>query len=284
MPLLGAHISSAGGLGRAVDRAVGLGCETFQIFTPNPLRWYGPSPAQSVIDRFMRALIESGIKRVLAHASYLINLAGEGAVLNKSVDAVVRDIELCFELGIDSLVVHPGSAKDGPRDEAVSRLAASLDKVLARTRDKNVSILLETMSGQGGALGTSIEELEGVLDALSWDRRLGICADICHVFGAGVDVRTEGGYARFVSALDRHFGLGRIGCWHLSDNKGALGSGVDRHQHIGEGEIGLVPFGMLVSDDRFADTPMILETPKDGIGDEGNLAVLRKLRGSEKNK
>jgi deoxyribonuclease-4 len=237
-----------------------------------------------VVDEFRRALIESGIKRVLAHASYLINLAGEGVILNKSIDAVVYDIELCFQLGIDSLVVHPGSAKEGPRGEAAARLAASLERVLARAGDKDVSILLETMSGQGGALGASNEELEGVLDALAWDGRVGICADICHVFGAGVDVRAKGGYARFVSALDKHFGLDRIGCWHLSDNKGALGSGTDRHQHIGEGEIGLAPFGMLVSDDRFADTPMILETPKDGIGDRGNLAVLRKLRGSEKNK
>jgi deoxyribonuclease-4 len=236
------------------------------------------------VDEFRRALIESGIKRAAAHASYLINLAGEGTLLNKSIDAVIYDIELCFQIGIDSLVVHPGSSKDGPRAEALTRLTASLDRVLACTRDKNVTILLETMSGQGGILGSANEELEGVFDALAWDGRLGICADICHVFGAGVDVRTEGGYARFVAALDKHFGLDRIGCWHLSDNKGTLGSGVDRHQHIGEGEIGVVPFGMLVSDDRFADTPMILETPKDGIGDEGNLAILRKLRGSEKNK
>ena len=282
MPLLGVHVSSAGGLPRAVERAVGLGCETFQIFTHNPLRWQGPQPAPSAVDEFRRALIESGIKRVVAHASYLINMAGEGTILNKSVDAVVNDIELCFQLGIDSLVVHPGSAKDGSRAEATARLTDSLDRVLARTRDKNVSVLLETMSGQGGALGAANEELEGVLDALAWDGRLGICADICHVFGAGTDVRTEGGCARFVTALGKHFGLDRIGCWHLSDNKGTLGSGVDRHQHIGEGEIGLIPFGMLVSDDRFADTPMILETPKDGVGDEGNLALLRKLRGSEK--
>jgi deoxyribonuclease-4 len=283
MPLLGAHISSAGGLPRAVERAVALGCETFQVFTHNPLQWRGASPSPSAVDGFRRALIESGIKRVTAHAPYLINLAGEGLVLSKSMDAVIYDIELCFQLGIDSLVVHPGSSKDGPRGEALVRLAASLDKVLDRTRDKNVSILLETMSGQGGAIGGSNEELEGILDALAWDGRLGICVDICHAFGAGADVRTKRGYAGFVAALDRHLGLDRIGCWHLSDNKGTLGSGVDRHQHVGEGEIGLTPFGMLVSDDRFADTLMILETPKDGIGDEGNLAILRKLRGSEKN-
>jgi deoxyribonuclease-4 len=135
------------------------------------------------------------------------------------------------------------------------------------------------MSGQGDTLGSAYEELEFVLDSLEWDRRLGVCVDLCHVFGAGFDIRSGGGYERMISSLDRHFGLDRIGCWHMSDNKGALGSGKDRHEHIGEGGIGVIPFGMLVSDERFADTPMILETPKGGVGDEGNLALLRKLRG-----
>jgi deoxyribonuclease-4 len=284
MSLLGAHVSSAGGLHRAVERAVALGCEAMQMFTHNPLQWRAPSLAPSAVDEFRRVLLASGIKRVAAHASYLINLAAGGPLGNKSVDALTSDIDLCFQLGIDSLVLHPGSSKGGPRDEAMNNLAGSLEKALDRTRDKNVSILLETMAGGGGTLGVSNEELESVLESLEWDRRLGVCADICHVFGAGSDVRAEGGYARFVASLDKHFGLDRIGCWHLSDNKGALGSGADRHQHIGEGEIGLVPFGMLVTDQRFANTPMILETPKDGVGDEGNLAILRKLRGSEENK
>jgi deoxyribonuclease-4 len=169
---------------------------------------------------------------------------------------------------------------DGPRASALDRLASALDKILESTGGKNVSILLETMAGQGGALGTALDELEWVLEKLDWDKRLGICVDMCHIFGAGFDVRSEGGYLRLVSALDRHFGLDRVRCWHMSDNKGTLGSRVDRHEHIGEGEIGVIPFGMLVSDERFADTPMILETPKEDIGDEGNLALLRKLRGS----
>jgi deoxyribonuclease-4 len=214
----------------------------------------------------------------VAHASYLINLADRVAAV-RSVDAVVDEIDLCYQLGIDSIVLHPGSSKGGPRKAAFSALRESLEKILDRTQDKNVTILLETMAGQGFVLGASIEELEMVLDSMGWDRRLGICADTCHVFGAGTDIRTEGGYERFVASLDRHFGLDRVGCWHISDNKGALGSGTDRHEHIGEGGIGVIPFGMLVSDERFHDTPIILETPKEGIGDEGNLALLRKLRG-----
>ncbi|MDR2779550.1 MAG: deoxyribonuclease IV [Synergistaceae bacterium] len=282
MPLLGAHISSAGGLHRAVERASALGCEAMQIFTHNPLQWQGKTPSPAGIDAFRRTLLESGVKKVTAHASYLINLAGDGYVRNHSIDAVIREIELCYQLGIDSLVLHPGSSRGGSRAGALSNLAGALEKIIDRTIDKNVVILLETMAGQGDILGSSIDEFETVFEAMSWNNRLGVCADVCHVFGAGVDVRSEEGYLRFVSSLDRHFGLGRVGCWHLSDNKGALGSNIDRHEHIGQGAIGIIPFSMLVSDERFADTPAILETPKEGVGDAGNLALLRKLRGAER--
>ena len=279
MPLLGAHVSAAGGLHRAVDRACSLGCESMQVFTHNPLRWAGKSLSPAEMDSFRRALLNSGIKSVVSHASYLINLASAGQLGHKSVDAVKNEMENCYQMGIDMIVLHPGSSKDGSRGDAIARLTDSLGKILDTTGDHSTRLLLETMSGQGGVLGGSLDELECILDALDWDRRLGVCVDLCHVFGAGADVRTEGGYLRLVSSLDRHFGLDRVGCWHLSDNKGALGSGVDRHEHIGEGEIGVIPFGMLVSDERFANTPMILETPKSGVGDGGNMALLRKLRG-----
>jgi deoxyribonuclease-4 len=279
MSLLGAHISAAGGLSRAVERAEALGIKAMQIFTRNPLQWRGRTPPPAEIDAFRRALLESGVKQVVAHASYLINLAGDASVRNKSIDAAVAEVELCYQLGIDSLVLHPGSSKGAPKDEAIGALASSLERVLERTRELDVKILLETMAGQGFVIGSSLDELEAALGALDWHRRLSVCADLCHVFGAGIDVRTEGGYRKFVSSLDRRFGLDRVGCWHISDNKGSLGEGIDRHAHIGEGKIGVIPFGMLVSDERFGDTPVILETPKDGIGDEGNLALLRKLRG-----
>lgn len=279
MSLLGAHISAAGGLHKAIGRAEALGCEAIQIFTRNPLQWTGRGLSDSETDGFRRALLESSLKSVVSHASYLINLAGADDVRSRSVSALSEEIGRCYRLGIDAVVVHPGSAGDGGKEDALALLARSLETVLERTQETPVRILLETMAGQGGMLGEDADQLAGVLDALDWDSRLGVCVDICHLFGAGFDLRSEGGYLRLVSLLERRVGLDRVGCWHMSDNKGARGSRVDRHAHLGEGEIGIIPFGMLVSDRRFWNTPTILETPKDGVGDEGNLSLLRKLRG-----
>ena len=280
MSLLGAHISAAGGLSRAVERGEALGCEAIQIFTRNPLQWSSKKLSDSETEAFRRALLESSLRSVVSHASYLINLAGDDFTREKSITALIDEIDRCYQLGIDDIVLHPGSSKGGERDAALERLAESLLYVLERTGETPVRILLETMAGQGGVLGTSIDELASVIERLNWDKRLGVCVDLCHLFGAGFDVRTEGGYNRLISSISGHIGIERVGCWHMSDNRGTRGSNIDRHAHIGEGEIGTVPFGLLVSDERFADTPTILETPKDGIGDEGNLALLRKLRGT----
>lgn len=280
MALLGAHISVAGGLHKAIERGCALGCEAIQIFTRNPLQWGGGSLSAAAIDGFRRVLLSSGLKHVVSHASYLINLAGDQNVRARSVAALTEEIERCYQLGIDSLVLHPGSAGSGDRERAFGVLADSLAEVLERTADTPVTILLETMAGQGGVIGVTAEELARVIEAGGWDSRLGVCADICHLFGAGYDMSSAAGYNRAVSSFARHVGLDRIGCWHMSDSKGGRGSNIDRHAHIGLGEIGVIPFGMLVSDVRFRDTPAILETPKEGIGDEGNLALLRKLRGA----
>jgi deoxyribonuclease-4 len=273
-------MSAAGGLHRAIERAEALGCEAIQIFTRNPLQWQGRSLSDAETEAFRRSLLASGIKSVLSHSSYLINLAGDDNVRRKSLVSLRAEMERCYQLGIDAVVLHPGSAKDGDPSAARGRLGDSLRRILGETEGCSVPILLETMAGGGGSLGTSVEELAMVIEGLEWDSRLGVCADLCHLFGAGADVATEGGYERLVSSLSKHVGLDRVRCWHISDNKGARGSGIDRHAHIGAGEIGAIPFGMLVADERFADTPVILETPKDGMGDEGNLALLRKLRGS----
>jgi deoxyribonuclease-4 len=251
-----------------------------QIFTRNPLQWRGKNLSPAEVEAFRRALLGSSIMSVVAHSSYLINLAGDEHIRRMSADALTGEIGRCYQLGIDAVVLHPGSSKDGDRGEAIARLVSSLREVLVRTEESPAPILLETMAGQGGALGSSVEEIAGVIEALDWDSRLGICADICHLFGAGVDVRSDGGYERLVSSIEKHVGIDRVGCWHLSDNKGFRGSNVDRHEHLGQGEIGIIPFGMVVSDERFAEIPCILETPKDGIGDEGNLTLLRKLRGA----
>lgn len=263
MSLIGTHISVAGGLFRAIDRAETLGCEAMQIFTRNPLQWHGKYLSDAEIEAFRRAFLSSSIQSIVSHASYLINLAGESDVRKKSVEALTGEIERCYQLGIDTVVVHPGSCGEGERTEAFP-----------------VGILLETMTGKGGVLGVNVEEIAGVIDDLGWHRRMGVCVDLCHVFGAGFDVRSEAGFRRLVASIGKHVGLDRVGCWHLSDNRGGRGSRIDRHAHLGEGEIGIIPFGMLVSDERFMNIPAILETPKDGIGDEGNLALLRKLRGA----
>ncbi|MDR1019730.1 MAG: deoxyribonuclease IV [Synergistaceae bacterium] len=280
MSLLGAHISVSGGLHRAIERACALGCEAMQIFTRNPLQWQGKGLSEGETGAFRRALLSSGLKSVVSHASYLINLAGDSHVRRKSIDALKAEIGRCYQLGVDAVVLHPGSSRDAPPDAAREALAASLKEILDGTDETGVPVLLETMAGQGGVLGSTIEELAWLMEALDWDKRLGVCADLCHLFGAGVDVGTEGGYERLVSSLSRHVGLDRVMCWHISDNKGERGDRVDRHTHLGSGGIGIVPFGMLVADPRFQDTPVILETPKDGPGDAGNLALLRKLRGS----
>ncbi|MDR1886028.1 MAG: deoxyribonuclease IV [Synergistaceae bacterium] len=280
MSLLGTHVSVSGGLHRAVERATLLGAEAMQIFTRNPLQWHGRSLSLAEVESFRRSLLGSPIKSVIAHSSYLINLAGDDGIRRQSVEALTGEIARCYQLGIDAVVLHPGSSKGGDRGVAIDRLVSSLGEALGRTQDSPVTVLLETMAGGGGILGSCVEEIAGVLDALGWDDRMGICADICHLFGAGVDVRSDGGYGRLVSSIEKHVGISRVGCWHLSDNKGQRGSNTDRHEHIGQGEIGIIPFGMVVSDERFQDTPCILETPKDGIGDEGNLALLRKLRGA----
>ena len=279
MSLLGAHMSVAGGLDQAIGRGEALDCESIQVFTRNPLQWQGKKLSEAEADSFRRAALGSGIKSVVSHASYLINLAGDEYTRKKSVNALTEEVERCYRLGIDSVVLHPGSARDGPREKAFDLLDESLREVLRATERTPVKILLETMSGQGGTLGVTVEELANVIERLEWHDSLGVCVDLCHLFGAGFDLRSQNGYERLVSTLDRQVGLSRVGCWHMSDNKGTRGSNVDRHEHIGQGEIGIIPFGMLVSDDRFADTPTILETPKEGIGDVGNLALLRKLRG-----
>lgn len=279
MSLLGAHISVAGGLDKAIPKAEALGIESMQIFTRNPLQWHGRALSTSEVDSFRRAILGSSLRSVVSHASYLLNFAGDDYTRNKSKQALTEEIIRCDQLGIDAVVLHPGSSKGLDRERARERLAGALREVLCATGETRVTVLLETMAGQGDVLGTGVEELGDVIEMLDWDDRLGVCVDICHLFGAGLDLRTEGGYERLVSSLQKQVGLSRVGCWHMSDNKGKLGSRVDRHAHIGEGEIGVIPFGMLVSDERFSNTPTILETPKEGIGDEGNLALLRKLRG-----
>lgn len=281
MPYLGAHLSAAGGPVRAARRAAELGAESMQIFTQSPRQWSSRPLTDAAIDEYRRAVLEGPLVRVVSHAPYLINLAGDDHTREVSVRTLEAEIARCDALGIDAIVLHPGSGRGLPRAQAIERLVFGLKRALKRTEGAAPRVLLETMAGRGDEIGSTIEELADVLESMDWNDRLGVCVDMCHVFGAGMDVRTSAGYERLVERLRSQVGLERVGCWHLSDNKEGLGSHLDRHAHLGDGCIGLVPFGMLAADERFADTPAILETPKDGPGEEGDLAVLWKLRGKE---
>jgi len=277
--LIGAHISVAGGLHRAYQRADAAGCESMQIFTRNQRQWSNDPLSFREIEEFYRASKDSSVRKVVSHASYLINLGGNDHVRGKSEEALISELERCRHLSIDDVVLHPGFALESTGEAALARVSASLLKVLEATSDIKVRILLETMAGQGSVLGGDISEFSAIMDHLEGHPRIGFCVDICHVFAAGYEMRTHESYNRLVGLLEKHVGLERIHCWHLSDSKMDKGSKKDRHQHLGEGTIGLEPFSMLVNDVRFDNVPAILETPKEGIGDEGNLSLLRKLRG-----
>lgn len=279
MPLIGTHVSAAGGLYKSFERASELGCEAMQIFTRNQRQWQAKTLSLNEIEEFYRASAESGVKSVVSHCSYLINLAGSPDVRTRSEMALIAEIERCHQLGIEEIVLHPGFAGEEDESVALQKVTDSLTKVLDLTGGMTVRVLLETMAGQGSSLGGELRQFEKILSRLNWHKRLGLCADTCHLFAAGHDMRTDEAYDRLIAQIDNAVGYERIGCWHLNDSKTEKGSRKDRHTHLGEGTIGLRPFARLMEDERFAQIPAILETPGDGVGDEGNMATLRKLRG-----
>ncbi len=279
MSLIGTHVSVAGGVWLAPERGDSLGCESIQIFTKNQLQWLAAPLSDSACERFMNAWRQSRISKIVAHSSYLLNLASEGETRTRSLAALADEIRRCEQLGIDELVLHPGSHLGEGIGPGRALVAEGLKQVIDKTGSSRTRILLETMSGQGNTLGSSLEELAWIIESLDDNSRLGVCLDTCHLFAGGYELRGRVSYERLVRSVERLFGIGRVGCWHLNDSKKDMGSHLDRHQHIGEGQIGVEFFSCIVSDPRWGDTPCLLETPKEGSGDEGNLALLRKLRG-----
>ena len=279
MGLLGVHVSVAGGLGRAFDRGEALGCEAIQIFTRNQLQWHGADVSLGESEAFFRRWRQSSVKEVVSHASYLINLVGDPELRSKSLDALVREIRRCDALGIDLLVLHPGSFRGESEAEGLTLLGDALCRTLDATEDSRVRLLLETMAGAGNTLGGKLEHFSAALDMVEDHPRIGVCLDTCHLWAAGYDFRTSATYEHLMGAVNKAVGEDRVGCWHLNDSKTPRGSRRDRHAHVGEGEMGAGPFGLVLQDDRWDEVPCILETPKDGPGDGGNLAVLRKMAG-----
>jgi deoxyribonuclease IV len=263
MPRLGAHRSIGGGLPRAVDRAVASRCEALQIFTKSAGQWRArPLPADEIV-LFRRRVAETGIQPVVAHNSYLINIAAASPALREQSQAALEEeYDRADALALFGLVMHPGSFTTGTEDGGLQLIASGLRRLLRTRRHAAPLILLEHTAGQGTNLGHRFEHLARILDLLDGSPRVGICLDTCHLLAAGYDICSADGYTRTFAELDRLVGLDRVKAFHLNDSKKPCGSRVDRHEHIGKGCLGLEPFRMLVNDARFAGCPMLLETPK----------------------
>lgn len=260
--LFGAHESVAGGLHLAFERIERVGGKSLQIFTRNQRQWFPKPLVDQEVEAFAAAWHLANKLPVFSHCSYLINLASQQKeVLEKSIDALVFELERCSALGIADVVLHPGSHGGDGVEQGIDRFVLALDKVFERN-NSSVRVLLETTAGQGTGLGASFDELGRILTQSRFSERLGICVDTCHIFAAGYDIRTQGGYNQTITELHNSVGLHRVKLFHLNDSKKGCGSRVDRHEHIGEGMIGLEGFRLLVNDPRFTDIPMTLETPK----------------------
>ncbi len=276
-------MSIAGGLHNAFGEGVKVGCDCLQVFVKNQRQWRAPPLTDEVIRAWKRAARETRIKPVVAHASYLINLASPDAVARRrSTDAFVDELTRCEALGIRGLVVHPGAHMGEGEDAGLRRVADSLNAVHRKTGGYKVRTLLETTAGQGTSVGHRFEHLGAILDRLQDADRVDVCLDTCHLFAAGYDFRKLAGYEEVMDAFDRFVGARRVKCIHMNDSKRECGSRVDRHDQIGKGKLGRAGFKHIISDRRLATVPKILETPK-GEDEKGrafdalNLARLRRM-------
>jgi deoxyribonuclease-4 len=277
--ILGAHMSIAGGVHRALERARSISCEAVQIFTRNQLRWSSPALRKEEIRSFH--MLRSELRGVLAHASYLINLASpDEEIHRKSTEALAEELGRCAALRIPALILHPGSHRGWGAEWGIKRVVEGALRVYAANRYKSVRLTVETTAGGGSTLGGSFEQLRDLLGALEEaDVPAGVCFDTCHVFAAGYELRTRLGYEATWKQFDRVIGRKHLVALHLNDSLGELGSARDRHEHIGKGQIGIFGFRLLTQDPALAGVPGILETPKgkDMREDVENLRLLRSL-------
>lgn len=274
----GAHMSTSGGLYKAFALGEQAGCDTIQIFSKNQQQWRAKPLLDEEIARFRAEQSRSGLGPLVVHDSYLINLASPNDELwEKSIAAFREELERCRLLGIPYIVTHPGAHTGSGEDAGLARETVAFDRLFAEGAGGDTLVLLETTAGQGSTLGYRFEHLAYLIEHSQHPERFGVCVDTCHILAAGYDIRTPETYAATFEAFDRIIGIGRIKCFHLNDSQKGLGSKVDRHAHIGEGEVGLDAFRQIVNDPRFVDLPGILETPKndDLAEDIRNLATLR---------
>ncbi|MBI2447878.1 MAG: deoxyribonuclease IV [Candidatus Omnitrophica bacterium] len=276
--LLGSHVSIAGSIYESIDRAVSLGCNTMQIFSRNPRGWQVTGLSSSDVEEFKKRRKEKGISPVIVHIPYIINLAsGDDKLYNKSISAYIEDIERAGLLGAEYFCTHLGSHGGRGDDWGIKRFTDGLNEVL-KNSPQDVTILLENTAGSGSSLGYKFEHLGKIINGVKKNDKLGVCLDTCHTFTAGYDFRTEKGLKNLLKEFDSIVGLNRLKLVHLNDSKAKLGSKIDRHEHIGKGEIGLDALKRFINHPELKDLPYILETPKKTPKDDPmNIAVVKKM-------
>ena len=274
-------MSIAGGLADALERGAALRCGAVQIFLKNQRRWASRPLASDDVQAFAAARRRTAVRHVFAHASYLINLATAAPdARRQAVDAFTDELERGEALGLDCVVIHPGSHLGEGVAAGLARVTEAVDESLRRTEGYRIAVALENTAGGGHTVGRTLGELGELVRRSARPERVGVCLDTCHLFAAGYDIRTAAGWRAVLDECDAEVGLGRVLAFHLNDAKAPLGSGLDRHEHIGAGALGRAPFRLLLSERRLARIPKVLETPKqpDPHADRRNLRVLRALR------
>lgn len=275
---LGAHVSAAGGPHKIFQRGEDWECECLQLFTRAPSRWKASPLKPEQIEKFRAEREARPAQSVIAHDIYLNNLASEKEeIRRRSIETMVEELQRCHALGVDGLVCHIGSHPEGP-EIGVPRYAEAIAEILERTEDAPTPILLETCAGQGACLGHELGQLARIIEFNKGNPRLGVCVDTCHIFAAGYDLRSQELYDAFWRQFEEKIGLHRLKAFHLNDSKKPLASRVDRHEHIGLGEIGDETFRLLLSDPRFEGLPAVIETPESEKMAQTNLQRLRALR------
>ncbi|MCY3740572.1 MAG: deoxyribonuclease IV [Candidatus Poribacteria bacterium] len=277
--VLGAHVSTSGGIHNAIKNGTDLQCDTIQIFLRNPNQWQGKPPTPEITEKFSTAWSEADLGDVIVHDIHLSNLASPKIdVLEKSRQAFREQMELAQLLGIRYIVTHLGAHLGEGEKFGLKQLTDSFDFLFENTEAPDVMLLLETTAGQGTNLGYCFEHLRDVIGMSKYPDRFGVCLDTCHVFAAGYDMRTESDCEATFNQFDDIIGLNRLKAFHLNDAKSEYQSRVDRHEHIGEGNIGAIAFAYILNDARFAETPLIIETPQMKTMHEVNLSTLRDLK------
>ena len=287
---IGAHMSVAGGVSRAVDRAVVHGCEALQIFTKNANRWVSPPLDAADVRRFRQSLERASITPAVSHASYLINLAtADRSLREMSIAAFIDELDRAHALGLVGVVIHPGTCTSGSEADALRLIGDAVRAAFKAQPRRRTMVLFEHTAGQGRTVGHRFEHLATILEHLDGSPRAGVCLDTCHLLASGYDITTDAGYRDTFASFDRLVGLDRLRIFHGNDSKRPCGSRIDRHEHIGEGCLGLEPFRQLMRDRRFAGLPILIETEKTSALckpnqivadplDVRNLETLRRLR------